>query len=76
MADELSNPTKRELALEQLVVGILLDGEMRRPGYMKEVAEAAAWARFRVDVDGEFLDLLRDLRSEARRAGIAVEANA
>lgn len=54
-------PTKRELALEQLLTGVLIEGEMRRPGYIDAASQVAAAAgRFSVAVDGEFQDLVRE----------------
>jgi hypothetical protein len=72
MADAIHSPDPGDLALEQLLIGVIFHLEEEKRGSMEAIFKAGAgFARFGVDADMAYRDLVQDVRSKARRAGLA-----
>jgi hypothetical protein len=71
MADEPRLRAPNELALEQLVVGLIFHLEKQRPGEMDAIFRTGAgFPRFSVETDIAYQDLVLTIRGKARQAGI------
>lgn len=71
MAEQLHIPEPSDLALEQLLIGLILHHEEERQGAMEAIFRSGAgFARFSVEADIAYRDLCETIRGKARRAGL------
>jgi hypothetical protein len=71
MSNDYKPPHPSDLALEQLIWGIVFYLEEEKPGAMKAIFRiGAGFPRFSVVVDRFYRDLCETIRSKARRAGL------